>query len=297
MTYSIVIRDSESGAFGVAVQSHWFNVASVVPWVEGSVGAVATQSVADPWYGPRGLALMRDGVSSTETLDRLLAADASSHLRQVAMIDATGTVAVHTGTGCIPFASHAVGDGWSVQANIMRNDRVVPAMATAAESSRGPLADRLFAILSAAEAAGGDLRGSQSAAILVSGDGPVPAVRLAVEDHADPIAEMRRLLEIRRMYDDMESGDDALADSDPVRAAAAYARAARSPHAHDEVRFWQAHGLATTGRYDEAAAIMSRLTASNPDMLALLDRITTAGLIESGDADGLLAALDRQGRG
>ena len=227
MTYSVVLRDSATGALGVAVQSHWFNVASVVPWVEAGVGAIATQSVADPMYGPRALALMRDGVGATDALERLLAADESSHLRQVAIVDSTGSVAAHTGSGCIPHASHVTGDGWSVQGNIMRNDRVVPAMAAAAEASRGSVSDRLFAVLAAAEAAGGDLRGSQSAAMLVSGDGPVPAVRLSVEDHADPIGELGRLLEIRQMYDDMEAGDEALADADPSRAAAAY-RARRS---------------------------------------------------------------------
>jgi uncharacterized Ntn-hydrolase superfamily protein len=294
MTYSVVLRDSASGALGVAVQSHWFNVASVVPWVEAGVGAVATQSVADPMYGPRALALMRDGVGATDALERLLAADESSHLRQVAIVDSTGSVAAHTGSGCIPHASHVTGDGWSVQGNIMRNDRVVPAMAAAAEASRGSVSDRLFAVLAAAEAAGGDLRGSQSAAMLVSGDGPVPAVRLSVEDHADPIGELGRLLEIRQMYDDMEAGDEALADADPSRAAAAYERAARSSHAHDEVVFWRAHGLATVGRYDEAAAIMRPLVVANPDMSDLLGRIAAVGLIDPAAHDGLRAALDER---
>ena len=294
MTYSVVLRDSATGALGVAVQSHWFNVASVVPWVEAGVGAIATQSVADPMYGPRALALMRDGVGAADALERLLAADESSHLRQVAIVDSTGSVAAHTGSGCIPHASHVTGDGWSVQGNIMRNDRVVPAMAAAAEASRGSVSDRLFAILTAAEAAGGDLRGSQSAAMLVSGDGPVPAVRLSVEDHADPIGELGRLLEIRQMYDDMEAGDEALADSDPARAAAAYERAARSPHAHDEVVFWRAHGLATVGRYDEAAAIMRPLVVANPDMSDLLGRIAAVGLIDPAAHDGLRAALDER---
>ncbi|HUV17156.1 MAG TPA: DUF1028 domain-containing protein [Ilumatobacteraceae bacterium] len=294
MTYSVVLRDSATGALGVAVQSHWFNVASVVPWVEAGVGAIAMQSVADPMYGPRGLALMRDGVGATDALERLLAADESSHLRQVAIVDSTGSVAAHTGSGCIPHASHVTGDGWSVQGNIMRNDRVVPAMAAAAEASRGSVSDRLFAILTAAEAAGGDLRGSQSAAMLVSGDGPVPAVRLSVEDHADPIGEFGRLLEIRQMYDDMEAGDEALADADPSRAAAAYERAARSPHAHNEVVFWRAHGLATVGRYDEAAAIMRPLVVANPDMSDLLGRIAAVGLIDPAAHDGLRAALDER---
>ena len=269
-------------------------MASVVPWVEVGVGAIATQSVADPMYGPRALALMRDGVGAADALERLLAADESSHLRQVAIVDSTGSVAAHTGSGCIPHASHVTGDGWSVQGNIMRNDQVVPAMAAAAEASRGSVSDRLFAVLAAAEAAGGDLRGSQSAAMLVSGDGPVPAVRLSVEDHADPIGELGRLLEIRQMYDDMEAGDEALADADPARAAAAYERAARSPHAHDEVVFWRAHGLATVGRYDEAAAIMRPLVVANPDMEDLLGRIAAVGLIDPAAHDGLRAALDER---
>lgn len=294
MTYSVVMRDADTGAFGVAVQSHWFNVANVVPWVETGVGAVATQSIAEPSYGWRGLELMRAGVGAADVLERLLAEDDAPRLRQVAMVDATGQVAVHTGSGCIAVAAHATGDGWSVQANIMRDDGVVPAMAAAAGTSTGPLAERLLAVLRAAEEAGGDLRGSQSAAMLVTGDGPVPAVRLAVDDHPDPIAELDRLTAVRRMYDEMNLGDDALAGADPAAAAVAYERAARSPHANHEVHFWHAHGLATAGRFDEAAEVMARVIATHPDMRVLLDRIADAGLIGVEAVNGLRAALSRR---
>lgn len=289
MTYSVVMRDPTTGAFGVAVQSHWFNVGSVVPWVRTGVGAVATQSLAEPMYGPRGLDLMAEGKTAVEALTQLLGEDETPEVRQVAMIDASGNVAAHTGDQCIAFASHVTGEGWSVQANIMRTDQVVPAMAEAAQSSSGDLPDRMLRVLVAAERTGGDLRGSQSAALLVSDDGPVPAVTLRVEDHPDPITELTRLLEIRDMYDDMEAGDEALGAGETEAAAAAYDRAARSPHAHAEVLFWQAHGLATVGDHDRALEVMREALAANPDLRELLDRLPAAGLMDE-DAAGKLEA-------
>lgn len=290
MTYSVVMRAGDS--VGVAVQSHWFNVASVVPWVEGGVGAVATQSIADPTYGPRALALLRDGTSARVALDRLLAEDDAAERRQVSIVDWSGDVATHTGSGCIEHAAHIVGDGWSVQANIMRDGGVVPAMADAAANATGPILDRLFAVLRAAEAAGGDLRGSQSAAVLVADTGQVPTARLSVDDHADPIGELGRLIEIRRLYDAMEIGDDALSAGKLDDAAIAYDRAARSPHANDEVRFWQALGLAGMGRLDDATTVLQCVVRSNPDHIELLDRLAEVALVEPSVAHRLRAALD-----
>ncbi len=291
MTYSVVMLDPESGALGVAVQSHWFNVAGVVPWAQAGVGAVATQSLAEPMYGPNGLELMGQGVTAPEALARLLSTDETPEVRQVAMVDAAGAVAGHTGESCIPFASHITGEGWSVQGNIMRTEEVVPAMAEAASAAAGPLPARLFAVLRAAEQAGGDLRGSQSAAILVADKGPVLAVRLSVEDHPDPIAELERLLEVRDMYEEMRVGGVARAGSDVESAAAAYERAARSPHSHAEVLFWQAYGLATLGREAEAGTVLERAVEANPDMRELLERVTSAGLVDGEIVDRLLAQL------
>jgi len=165
-TYSIVARDAASGQMGVAVQSHWFSVGSIVTWAEAGVGAIATQSFVDPAYGPRGLELMKSGLSAEQALEALLLVDDGRNVRQVAFVDTSGTVAAHTGAKCIESADHHVGEGYSVQANMMLNDKVVPAMAKAYESAEGDLAERLMAALEAAQAAGGDIRGKQSAAML-----------------------------------------------------------------------------------------------------------------------------------
>src|SRR5512145_2375295 len=203
-TYSIVARDPATGDLGVAVQSHWFSVGSVVPWAESGVGAVATQSFVEPAYGPNGLALMKEGVEPAEALKRLLAKDEQRAVRQVAFVDAKGRTAAHTGEGCIPGAGHHVGTGYTTQANLMLTGEVPDAMARAYEAAKGPLAERLLAALDAAQATGGDIRGKQSAAILVVRAAPSAKpwtdrlVDLRIEDHAEPIAEMRRLLALHR---------------------------------------------------------------------------------------------------
>jgi uncharacterized Ntn-hydrolase superfamily protein len=166
-TYSIVARDPETGQLGVAVQSHWFSVGAIVPWAEAGVGAVATQSFVEPSYGPLGLALMRAGKSAPEALKSLLASDAQADVRQVAMIDAQGRVASHTGVYCIAAAGHRIGANYSAQANLMLKETVWDAMAKAFESAKGDLADRLLSALEAAQGEGGDIRGKQSAAIVV----------------------------------------------------------------------------------------------------------------------------------
>jgi uncharacterized Ntn-hydrolase superfamily protein len=279
MTYSVVMRDPATGAFGVAVQSHWFNVGRIVPWVRAGVGAVATQSLAEPLYGPRGLDLMASGVAAPDALARLLEADPERAVRQVAVIDASGRVAAHTGDRCIAHAAHIVGEGWSVQANIMRNAQVVPAMAAAAADRDGTLGERLVRTLEAAEATGGDLRGSQSAALIVSGDGPIAALDLRVEDSPDPISEMRRLVGVEAAYRHMSTGDEALARGDGTAAAAAYAAAATANPSNPEIGFWRAHGLATIGLFEEAAALIRAVVLVNPDLADLLSRLPAAGLI------------------
>lgn len=279
-TYSVVMRDQISGWLGVGVQSHWFNVGRVVPWVRAGVGAVATQSMVDPAYGPRGLALMDDGLSAEDAMRRLLAQDEEREVRQLGFVDARGGVAAHTGSRCIPHASHVVGDGWTVQANIMRGERVVPAMAEAAASVEGDLLDRIVAVLTAAEQTGGDLRGSQSAAIVVASDGPVPAVDLRVEDHPDPVGELRRLAEIHRAYEHMDAGDRALAVGDEAGAANAYEGAAAKAADNAEVLFWQAIALASTGRDAEALGAFGQAVSRNPDLVELLRRLESTGFVD-----------------
>src|SRR5678809_1014161 len=199
-TFSIVARDSATGQIGVAVQSHWFSVGSIVPWAEAGVGAVATQSFVDPSYGKLGLDLMRTGKSGPEALRSLLAGDEGREVRQVAMIDAQGRVDDWAGKNDIQAAGHIVGKNFSVQANLMLNDKVWPAMARAFENTKGDLADRMLAALDAAQAAGGDIRGRQSAALIVVTGKPTGLAwkdrlfDLRVDDSSEPLQELRRLV-------------------------------------------------------------------------------------------------------
>jgi uncharacterized Ntn-hydrolase superfamily protein len=219
-TYSIVARDSVTGDMGVAVQSHWFSVGPVVPWARAGVGAVATQSLVLVSYGPLGLDLMEEGMSASGALEKLLEDDEHAAVRQVAMVDVEGNVAVHTGDSCIAYATHQKGDGYSVQANMMLTNKVVPAMAKAFEAARGDLADRMLAALEAAQAAGGDIRGRQSAAILIVRGVPTEEpwsdviMNLRVEDNPDPISELKRLVKLERAYNFENAGDEAMAEGD-----------------------------------------------------------------------------------
>ena len=211
-TYSIVARDATTGELGVAVQSHWFSVGAVVPWAASGVGAVATQSFVEVSYGPQGLAAMRRGLAAGAALRELVEQDDHAAVRQVAFVDAQGRTAAHTGESCIPGAGHLSGDGYSVQANLMLTDAVPQAMAAAYENSTGPLAERLMAALDAAQNAGGDIRGRQSAALLVVRGTPSDKpwtdrlVDLRVEDHHRPLEELRRLLQLHRAYELMNEG-------------------------------------------------------------------------------------------
>ena len=230
-TYSIVARDAKTGELGVAVQSHWFGVGAMVPWAEAGVGAVATQSFVDASYGKLGLDLMRAGRSAPDALKGLLAADPSREVRQVAMIDFSGKVSAHTGAKCIPATGQHVGENYSVQANLMLSDKVWPAMARAFESTQGDLAGRMLAALDAAQAEGGDIRGKQSAALIVVSGKPTGRTwqdrvfDLRVDDHADPVGELRRLVNLQRAYNLMNDGDLAVEKKDHEGALKAYAAA------------------------------------------------------------------------
>jgi uncharacterized Ntn-hydrolase superfamily protein len=284
-TYSIVARDPATGEMGVAVQSHWFSVGSIVTWAEAGVGAVATQSFVDPAYGPKGLDLMRRGVPAPDALKALLAVDPGEGVRQVAFVDAQGRVGAHTGSKCIEHAGHHAGGGYSVQANMMLNDKVVPAMSAAFEATRGDLAERLRAALEAAQAAGGDVRGRQSAAILVvrgASTGRPWADRVAelrVEDHAEPVKELRRLLTVHRAYDRMNRGDAALEKGDLRAALEHYAAAARMVPDNVEMVYWHAVTLATNGRVDEALPLFRRAFAADRNWAELTRRLHKPGIV------------------
>jgi len=284
-TYSIVARDAASGELGVAVQSHWFSVGSGVLWAEPGIGAVATQSFTDPSYGPLGLALMRAGKTADQSLTALLAADEHTDVRQVGMVDAHGAVANHTGENAIAEYCDLTGDGYTVQANLMWKPTVCTAMTRAYEQAQGDLAERLLVALEAAEKEGGDIRGRQSAALLVvSGDASEPAwggrlVDLRVEDHAAPLVELRRLLTVSRAYRLMNEGDAHMANGDIEKASAAYSGAARLVPDNHETVFWHAVTLASAGRGDEALPLFAEAFERWPLWRELVQRLPAAGLL------------------
>jgi uncharacterized Ntn-hydrolase superfamily protein len=284
-TYSIVARDPVTRELGVAVQSHWFSVGAVVPWAEAGVGAVATQSFAEPSYGQLGLALMRAGKSAPDALKGRLAADEAREVRQVAMIDAEGRVAAHTGAKNIPQAGHATGAQYSVQANLMASDKVWPAMARAYESTKGDLAERLLAALEAAQAQGGDIRGKQSAAILIVSGTPSGrpwadrTFDLRVEDSPDPLPELRRLVTLQRAYQHMNAGDAAVEKRDAQGALSEYAAAEALAPDNDEMVFWHAISMVNLGKVDGALPLLARAYKKNPGWRTLISRLPAAGLL------------------
>ena len=297
-TYSIVARDPATGELGVAVQSHWFSVGAAVPWAEAGVGAVATQSFVDASYGPLGLELMRAGRSAPEALRGLLAADDGRDVRQVAMIDAQGRVAAHTGSKCIAAAGNLVGANYSVQANLMEKPSVWPAMARAFEAATGDLTDRLLAALEAAQREGGDIRGQQSAAILVV-RGQVTGrpwvdreVDLRVEDHPDPLGELKRLVRFHRAYQHMDAGDNCAAKKDWDCAMREYGAAEKLLPEQMEVVFWHAVTLVTGGRVEQALPLFKKIFAREPKWAELVDRLPAAGLLPADEK--LLAQIKLQ---
>jgi uncharacterized Ntn-hydrolase superfamily protein len=279
MTYSIVARDARTGELGVAVQSHWFSVGPIVPWARAGVGAVATQANVEVAYGPRALELLGVGAGAAETLARLVAEDPLSDSRQVAIVDAAGAVAVHTGEDCMAFAGDCQSDGVSCQANIMASNRVWPAMLEAFQAAPGALAFRLLAALDAAEVAGGDLRGRQSAAILVVPGGGDPwdtVISLRVEDHPDPLGELARLAALNQAYALAGQGDECVAAGRHDEAARLYLRASEAAPESDELRFWAGLGAAQTGDMDAALALVGSAIAVQPGWRELLSRLTPA---------------------
>lgn len=293
-TFSIVARDPVTGDLGVAVQSHWFSVGALVTWAEPGVGAVATQSFVEPAYGPKGLALLREGAAPADALAKLVAKDPASAVRQVAFVDAKGRAVAHTGAKCIAFAGHHVGDGYSVQANMMGNDKVIPAMQRAFEGAKGDLAERMLAALDAAQAVGGDIRGCQSAAILVVGgkrtDAPWTAKKLdlRVEDSAAPLVELRRLVTLARAYDHMNQGDLAVEKKDMAGALEHYGAAAKMIPDNPEMVFWQGIALAGHGRAADAVPLLKRAFIADPSWIELARRLPAAGLLDAKIAEQIV---------
>jgi uncharacterized Ntn-hydrolase superfamily protein len=284
-TFSIVARDPATGELGVAVQSHWFSVGPIVPWAEAGVGAVATQSFVDPSYGKNGLELMRAGKSAPDTLKELLEKDQGREVRQVAMIDAQGRVDAWTGKDDIQAAGHIVGTNCSVQANLMLNDKVWPAMARAFESTKGDLADRMLAALDAAQAVGGDIRGRQSAALIVVTGKPTGMAwkdrtfDLRVDDSPQPLVELRRLVRLQRAYNHMNAGDLAVEKKDNEGALREYGAAEKLVPNNAEMIYWHAVALVNMGRVEESLPLFRRVFAMDRNWITLTPRLPKSGLL------------------
>ncbi|MDQ7017672.1 MAG: DUF1028 domain-containing protein [Robiginitomaculum sp.] len=284
-TFSIVARDAKTGQLGAAVQSHWFSVGSGVIWAEPGVGAVATQSFVDPSYGPLGLKLMRAGKSAPETLKGLLATDEHEEVRQVGMVDAKGRVANHTGSKAIIAHCKITGDGYAVQANLMERDTVCAAMAEAFENTDGDLAARFMAALDAAQGEGGDIRGKQSAAMLIVRDGATlppwsgRVFDLRVEDSPEPLKELRRLVGVARTYALMGEGDEYMTAGNVEAALASYTAAEKLAPDNHEALYWHAVTLASIGRVDEALPLFQRAFKVWPKWRELTKRLPASGLL------------------
>jgi uncharacterized Ntn-hydrolase superfamily protein len=276
-TYSIVAFDPATGELGAAVQSHWFSVGSLCIWGRAGIGAVATQSVVEPAYGPDALDRLADGIGAQQALGELLAADPLADVRQVAVIDIHGGVGVHTGSNCIVHAGHATGEHHSAQANMMARDTVPAAMSAAFEASTGALYERLLAALQAAEGEGGDVRGRQSAAMLVVPSEGEPwrrTVDLRVEDHTDPLGELERLLRLQRAYDLAGAADELLAAGRTAEAGELYRQASGLAPESDELLFWAGLALAQAGSLDAGVEAVRSAAERQPNWLTLLDRLS-----------------------
>jgi uncharacterized Ntn-hydrolase superfamily protein len=297
LTYSIVARDKRTGEFGVAVQSHYFQVSPAVPWALAGVGAVATQSHVNLSYGPLGLELLQAGYTAEQALKALTAGDPRAEVRQCAIVDAAGNVAAHTGSKCIPAAGHTLGDGFSCQANLMEKDTVWGAMAEAFTTTDAPLAERMMAALEAAEAEGGDIRGKQSAAMLVvAGTGTGRPwddriIDLRVEDAAEPLPELRRLLRVKRAYHTAGAAD-ALEESGDMKGAVAKLNEALAIAPEMiELRFMTGVTMATAGDVDGGCVLIAEAIRKNGRWLEMLHRLATVDLVRADVVSAIEARL------
>lgn len=296
-TYSIVAVDERE--IGAAVQTHQMCVGSIVPWILPGIGAVVTQSLVNISLGPIGLAMLDEETPSRQVVDALASADAEAHRRQFAVIDADGDAAAYTGSGCIPEAGHREGDGYSVQANMMERTTVVDAMAEAYEAARGPLADRMMVALEAAQGHSGDIRGMQSASLVVAPNNrTVPSWRrsvdLRVDEHERPLAELARLLRLTNAQRVDSEGGALLDNGDLEGALAKWAQARAMAPELEELGYWQAVTLADEHpeRINDAIDIMRAALANEPDTSRWLDltrRLVSCGLISRAEAADELA--------
>lgn len=285
-TFSIVARDSVTGEMAVGVQSHWFSVGTSVPWGKSGVGVVATQSFVNPAYGPNGLQLMQEGMSAKDALTKLTKEDEGRDYRQVAFLASSGKPDAYTGAKCVKYAGQIVSENFSVQANMMLNDNVVPAMAEAFRKNNSlPLAERVVAVLKAAQQAGGDIRGRQSAALIVVGAEPAEnlweehKIDLRVDDNDNPVQELERLLKTARAYEYMNRGDLAVEANDMQKALKEYGAAEALFPDNLEMSFWKAVALANSDKMKEAKPIFKRIFDKNENWRLMVKRLVKPGLL------------------
>jgi len=288
-TYSIVARDPQTGEMGVAVQSHWFSVGSIVAWGEAGVGVVATQSFVNPSFGQRGLELLKTGKTAQEVVDELIASDEGRDVRQLAIVDSKGNSAGYTGAKCISEAGHIVGDNYSVQANMMLNNKVWGEMSKAFENTKGQLAERLIAALEAAQNVGGDIRGQQSACLLVVKGNSTGnlwedrLIDLRVEDNPNPVDEIKRLLLVYRAYEHMNKGDFAVEKNDMKLAMEEYNAAMKMFPENLEMKYWTAVTLANTGEIEKSLPMFKEIFAADSNWKELTKRLPPVGLLTVSD--------------
>ncbi|MBN2222595.1 MAG: DUF1028 domain-containing protein [Vallitaleaceae bacterium] len=290
-TFSIVARDINTGEMAVGVQSHWFAVGTSVCWAKSGVGVVATQSFVNPAFGPQGLQLMEEGIDAKTALEQLINGDEGRDFRQLALLDKNGITQSYTGANCVKSAYHIVGENFAVQANMMLNDQVVPAMAKAFEENANlPLAERIVEVLKAAQNAGGDIRGKQSAALLVVGPEKVAEwmdkrIDLRVDDSTNPLPELSRLLKVHRAYDHMNQGDLAIEKNDMELALEEYASAEKMLPENLEMKYWKAVTLANNGRLTEALPIFKYVFSKDPNWKEMTKRLPASGLLSISESE------------
>lgn len=296
-TFSIVARDSATGEIGVAVQTHWFAVGTRVSWAEAGLGAIATQSFTNVSFGPRGLALLKQGLTAEEVLKQLIDSDDGRHIRQVGIIDSKGNTASWTGDGCIKEAGHMAGKNFSVQANMMLKAQVWPAMAQAFQKTKGSLPERMLAALEAGQGAGGDIRGRQSAAMIVVDAIPTGnswegrQIDIRVDDHTNPIGELKRLLIVSRAYQHMNKGDKAIERNDIETAQIEYSKAKKLVPDNLEMRYWYAVSLANIGMVKASLPVFREIFVQDPNWWILTKRLTEVNLLKvsKGDLNQILS--------
>jgi len=290
-TYSIVAYDSITGDMGAAVQSHWFSVGSIVIWGEAGVGVVATQSFVNVSFGVRGLALLKSGLTPQDALDSLLSDDPGREMRQVAILNNKGEVATFTGSKCVAEAGHIKGKYYSVQANMMKNSTVWQAMSTAFEITKAPLAERMMAALEAAEAQGGDIRGKQSAALIVVRAKPTGnvwedrIVDIRVDDNSEPVKELKRILHVYRAYEHMNAGDLAIENNLIEKALMEYSAAENLMPNNLEMKYWHAVSLANLGKIEDALPLFKYIFEKDENWKIMTPRLVPVGLLTVTEKD------------